>query len=96
MKTTNGGAVSVDTKEKKSGTTIVWPNPAIDEIHLRGQFNLQPIKLDIFNSVGLLVKELELGSGSEKLNISDLGAGFYVVRIRSAQGEQETVRFVKY
>ncbi len=66
----------------------LYPNPAGDILHL--QFPNPPGKgnISLYNSLGMQVKDFQLrGKGSEEdLDLSDLPAGVYIVRITGKNG----------
>ncbi|WP_455587117.1 family 43 glycosylhydrolase [Bacteroides sp.] len=64
---------SVDNKDNKLS---FYPNPATDEIYVQGMDNG---KLSIYNSLGAKVREQKIASDREKVNISDLPAGIYIL-----------------
>lgn len=59
----------------------VFPNPANESITLKG-FNTKEA-IQIINSLGETVKTITLENHSEKINISDLPNGFYIIKSKS-------------
>lgn len=94
MKTDNGGAVWINSNAKKPSSTTIWPNPAKDELNISCNTH-QPLKVKLYNAVGVLVKELELSTGNEKINISELGVGLYVVQVLFEEGLCDFAKVVK-
>ena len=63
----------------KNKPIIIYPNPAQDYIMLN---NITAnSKVQIINSVGQVVLQRNVVSGGEKINVSGLGSGVYVVRV---------------
>jgi MBG domain (YGX type)/YDG domain/Secretion system C-terminal sorting domain len=75
----------------KAGEVSIYPNPASDYIIVN---NLQEkMTIRIFNLLGKLVKTT-IVSGTEKISISDLSTGVYIIKI-SGKGIETVTRFVK-
>ncbi len=61
----------------QSNTSLFYPNPANNEIHI---MNAVGTTLSIINSLGSKVFEKTLYDSNQTLNISDLTPGFYIVK----------------
>ena len=61
----------------------VYPNPAVDRIYIHIP-EKQNFELQIFNILGECIVQKELSSGSNKIDISSLAKGIYVVQLTSA------------
>ena len=66
----------------------LYPNPANDMIYLEGLE--EESEISIYNAIGMKVKTTML-QGDAEINISELPAGLYLVRI----GNQRTLKFIK-
>lgn len=66
----------------------LYPNPASDKLYLEGLKD--ECEISIYNAIGMMVKTMTLQADSE-INISDLPAGLYLVRI----GNRHTLKFIK-
>ncbi len=79
----SGGVV--DVKEINDLNVSIYPQPASDFIMLLFTEN-QPRELSLLNSSGLKVKVTNSSDKKVRLNLSDLAAGVYVLRIESNKG----------
>ncbi|MFI5201588.1 MAG: T9SS type A sorting domain-containing protein, partial [Candidatus Kapaibacterium sp.] len=76
-------------------TSAIVPNPAGDQAQLQFTLGLDgPVAVDIYNSIGQLVKHLAMGSlkagaHSSTLDVSDLPQGRYVYRLSSLEYHAE-------
>ncbi len=68
----------IDTKDDTKKTAI-YPNPAIDWIRVSGVS--KGSKVQIFNSVGILQKEVVLKENLSLVDVNDLSSGYYIVHI---------------
>ena len=69
-------------------TVNLYPNPASDKLYLEGI--KEEYKISIYNATGMMVKTITL-QGDSEINISDLPAGLYLVRM----GNRHTLKFIK-
>jgi Secretion system C-terminal sorting domain len=74
---------------KVDASTSVYPNPASDAITVSNNTVIKEI--EIYNSVGLLVLKTQL----QQINISNLAAGFYYIKIIKNDNTFVEKRFVK-
>jgi hypothetical protein len=83
--------------KKDKQNIMIWPNPAIDKINLAGQDgkNNSYTKAQVFDLSGRMVVEKQLGENSPAINVKDLQAGTYLVRVQSADGKIYNEKFVK-
>ena len=77
---------SVD--ENGMETVSLYPNPANDKLFLEGLE--EESEISIYNAMGMKVKTTTL-QGDAEINISELPAGLYLLRI----GNQRTLKFIK-
>ena len=73
--------------ENGFSTINLYPNPAKDKIRIEGLEGRKEIR--IYDAVGLLIKALDV-DGENEIDINDLAAGFYFLRI-----DGHTTKFVK-
>lgn len=71
-----GGIVGLE--DNNAIEFALFPNPATDELTITGEFN--EASMTIVNSVGQVVASKTIASG-EKVNISELNTGMYIVKI---------------
>lgn len=85
-------ATSIKT-DKKRPELEVFPNPSSAIVNIRyATSKVTSVKGAVFNSLGILQKEFEI-QGSMQLNIADLPAGIYFIRLLDGSGLQ--LKFVK-
>lgn len=70
---------------------VVYPNPAENNLYINS--NLTFNKVEIYNAAGIQVKEF--GNVFRSVNVSDLYAGVYVIRLSDVNGKTVTSRFIK-
>jgi len=79
----------------KIATQVVrsYPNPAMHSI----QFEIPSSQTNvlIFQSNGILCKQTQIQSSFESVNIDDLSAGLYVVKMQNASGQTLNTKFIK-
>ena len=68
--------------------TSIYPNPAKDVLNLKTSEGIK--KVEIYDVAGRQVKT----ATTEKVNVSDLKAGMYIIKIQTASGET-TEKFIK-
>ena len=82
----------------KKQKPMLYPNPATDNFNLRFEENLnQDLQLSIFSSSGALVKQQQLAAFSNeyRVDIQDLKAGVYFIKLESDGGLVFSGKFVK-
>ena len=87
-------------KEYGAPSVKLFPNPAVDEIHLVLGESLQgSVEVEIYNSIGQKLISKRFADASSALEIqvsvSTLEQGIYFTRIIGAGSEPVTLRFVK-
>ena len=71
----------------------IFPNPATDILNITSS---EPIsEIEIVNTLGQVVKRIEVNSDNAVCNVEDLKAGVYMVRIHAASATLSQRRFVK-
>ncbi|AXT56154.1 DUF5060 domain-containing protein [Aquimarina sp. AD1] len=60
----------------------LYPNPVVDVINISGSTAGKTIK--VFNTVGILVKEVVLTDGQNTVDMSNLSSGYYIINILEA------------
>jgi len=80
--------------EVTSSKTVLFPNPANDNITISSQNNLQSVT--IYNVLGAQVmQESNLNSKSIEVNISNLPSGVYLVKVEDTGNNEGLKRLVK-
>jgi Leucine Rich Repeat (LRR) protein/type IX secretion system substrate protein len=78
--------------EKKNEVIKIFPNPASDAINIISEYTFNEV--EILNLHGEVVKKHNMIEG-KRIEVSDLIAGLYFVRISNAEDRILTQRFVK-
>lgn len=87
-----GSALGIENID--SPTISIFPNPAKDWIQLNG-IDAQNYKLLIFNYVGQIKYEKNVNTGSDyKLNVNFLEPGIYILQIRKADSNVQTLKLI--
>ena len=63
----------------------LYPNPAVNYITINLTSIQNNEKLQIYNTLGLLVKEIDVSALIQQINIEDLTTGIYIVRLNNSQ-----------
>lgn len=92
---TSSCAVVVSMSEALGTTVLLHPNPSTGRVTLSFGSVLEQVELSVMDIAGKLIFT-EVASAAQRmdLNLSDRPDGVYVIRVRTAAGE-ETLRFVK-
>jgi len=77
---------------RKSSSLVVGPNPVNSILRLESNNGIQLTKVSIYNSSGVLIKEMPYRSN---LDCSDLSAGMYLLRAVESNGIPHWTRIVK-
>ena len=73
---------------------VLYPNPAVDQIKLKGNFDQYNKQLRILNIDGKLVMQQSINQAGE-VNISSLSEGSYFLELIDDQGQLKTFPFIK-
>ncbi|WMX15639.1 MULTISPECIES: T9SS type A sorting domain-containing protein [unclassified Aureispira] len=81
---------------KETTVPKVFPNPAIDYIHIKDDYNRVAL-IEIYNVVGRKMEHYSVNHAGAKYDVSSLPKGMYMVRMRDANGNiVRTQRISKY
>lgn len=69
---------------EKDHSFYLYPNPATDIISLNININ-ETMVLNIYNTIGVLVKSETIKQNNQQINISDLSNGIYIVQVKSRE-----------
>ncbi len=64
----------------------LYPNPTKDVLYLDVAYTVFPVNCEIFNSVGQLVKTLQLSNNLTVINVKDFASGVYQIKITDGNG----------
>ncbi|MCB9081030.1 MAG: T9SS type A sorting domain-containing protein [Lewinellaceae bacterium] len=78
--------ISVNVKGDAPQTLRVYPNPAHDQVWIE-QPIAAPVRFTLFNAQGQLIRQGAWNQDLNTLDIQDLQAGLYVLRITDPQGQ---------
>lgn len=84
--------VGINENLKENGVKV-WPNPAKDIVTLEFK-DAQTRQLTIYDVWGRIVKHKELNSSLSELNLGDMAAGVYVLRVESS-GQAGVIKLIK-
>ena len=79
--TLNSGIVSVELLEE---STELFPNPANDVLNINSAYAIK--KVEIYDALNRLVERRKVNNKNIQIDISNLSAGSYVVKINTAKG----------
>jgi hypothetical protein len=77
--------------EVDANSSQVYPNPANNVVVYSGA----EATLTVFDAYGKYVREIQTGSGTQTIDVSNLRPGAYLMEIVRANGTREVKRFVK-
>ena len=89
----NGSVVYSETKRvsfQGQSTLVVYPNPASDYIAIRNTYN-KPVQVQIINLSGKVLRTVTLAEFENRINVSALPAGSYILLYKDAQ----SIQFIK-
>ncbi len=64
----------------------IYPNPARDNLYLDLPDTIFPVNCEIYNSLGQLVKTMQLSNDLTVINVKDFAGGVYQVKITDGNG----------
>jgi hypothetical protein len=82
-------ATVVSKNDLASGKIMVYPNPAVNELYIKGVENI--LHVEIIGVAGNIVK---VHNGSSVINVADLAKGAYLIKVHT-ENEISTSRFIK-
>lgn len=71
----------------------IYPNPFTDRIHIENN-GLQQYGLSVLNSLGQTVKQIQVKNDNQTIDLTELKAGIYFLRIESRENAK-TMKMVK-
>ena len=81
--------VGDDVNEIKQDMYEIYPNPARDFIKLSAISSKLSV-VRIYNCLGILMEEIEIGSNEIVINVSDYNPGIYFINIQDNEGNAAT------
>lgn len=88
--TIQDGALS--TQEFQLENVKLFPNPVTDVLTIEANSSIE--KVEVFNLLGQRIKELNLGSNTKTVDMSDLSKGMYLIQM-SVNGKEATYKVLK-
>ena len=73
----------------------IYPNPTNGLLNINGLNPITANSISIFNSVGMMVKSIEVTTESIKMDIGDLPNGIYILRVQNEVGLVSTYKINK-
>lgn len=87
---------SISSFPKETSVPKVFPNPVIEYIHLKDDYNRVKL-MEIYNVVGRKMQKISVNHAGEKYDVSRLPRGMYMVRMLDSKGNiVRTQRISKY
>ncbi|MBA3828703.1 MAG: T9SS type A sorting domain-containing protein [Taibaiella sp.] len=86
--------VAVPTVVNHNSTFVIYPNPGTSNVTISSSEEGNYL-VSMYNVTGQRVMTVESNQKMTNINIAQLKAGIYFVNIRTQDGQQQTVRFVK-
>ncbi|MCC3159273.1 T9SS type A sorting domain-containing protein [Hymenobacter sp. 15J16-1T3B] len=84
---------ALTTRAQAQLPVAAWPNPAADRLHLRFEAASQPQQVTLLDNVGRVVRRQPVrGTAELTLDVAELPAGAYVLRVDDAQTSPRTQR----
>ncbi|MFM2285411.1 MAG: hypothetical protein RLZZ543_908, partial [Bacteroidota bacterium] len=81
--------------ENQSSTSFaVYPNPVTESLRINLGTTVKEASYQIVNQLGALVATGNITDSTKNLDVHDLSAGIYIIRVKNA-GETASMRFVK-
>jgi hypothetical protein len=71
----------------------IYPNPFTDRIYIENN-GLQQYHLSILNSLGQTIKQIQINIENQTIDLTELNAGIYVLRIES-RDKAKTMKMIK-
>lgn len=102
---TEGGLLAINNPElltsndfisKKNQTYFLFPNPAWDYITLETPNDVNYSIIWIYNMLGKPIKMINTDTDSDRIDISFLSAGYYILVVQLDDGSCEFKKFMKY
>jgi len=100
----NGGIVYMDnvlltqnslgTEDFVTNQFSVYPNPTLDNWNIKSS-NTNILIIEIFNTLGRLVKEVPVNNTEAVIDASDLSSGIYFARIYNDNNQNNTIKLIK-
>ncbi|MBQ1731650.1 MAG: T9SS type A sorting domain-containing protein, partial [Bacteroidales bacterium] len=84
---------NADIEENAVSEIAIFPNPANDILNISSSETISEI--EIVNTLGQVVKRIEVNSDNAVCDVEELKAGVYVVRIRTASATLSQRKFIK-
>lgn len=73
----------------------VWPNPAKDFVYIQNNGTDNDAKTEIFDQFGKMMSATVLHSGNNRVNVSNLPTGTYIMHIQEADGTMYNKKIIK-
>ncbi|MDR0419760.1 MAG: T9SS type A sorting domain-containing protein [Prevotellaceae bacterium] len=90
----DGGSTGVE-KGTDVLSALLYPVPTTGQVYLRVDDTESAIKVQVYNLIGILLLEQEVGEGQSVLNFSSLPDGILFVKVNSGS-KSKTIQILKY
>ena len=88
------GTLAVNNKQENDLNTLVYPNPVADELNITLPAN-DIYTYSIMSFTGSVIKSGNISNASNKIDVSILPAGMYVLKVVGKDGVSGTMKFAK-
>ena len=72
----------------------IFPNPGSGKYTFK-PFTDESYKINIYNSVGALMRSLDVKGSEQEINIEELSPGIYFFNVKSISGSQKVIKVIK-
>jgi len=79
----------------QSISILIYPNPNNGQFYISEFENNIGKNVEVYNSLGQLIKQLKIESTIQQININEYPAGFYFVRICDTKSILSTIKIIK-
>jgi hypothetical protein len=75
---------------------IIYPNPVKNILTIDSSLNLDQSIISVFDLAGRRVMNYRLASGINSVNVSELSAGEYILRVITEENHISSQKFIKH
>jgi len=86
---------SLEDNTLSNSTMSIYPNPVSEVLCIYLDGTNQIFKGSIYDTTGKVIKNIRLKPGSNRIPVSAIGKGLYLVGVKDAQGHKKIATFVK-
>jgi hypothetical protein len=87
-------SAALSIEEKRSEAFSFYPNPVKNKLTIVSSSNVNLLELSIYNQLGQEISEKPVLDSDNKINVSELAAGIYLVKL-TTEYSSKTFKFIK-